>query len=451
MISVALCLLAFLVCFAMGRRKTWIGVAATLTVGYFYGVVRANIEQTASHFIYDAGAVGLYLALMTRNGGLGAAQRFKLRFVAPWALCLIGWPTLLLFVPMQNFFIQLVGWRGQMFFVPFMLIGAMLDGDDLRRLAKWLGALNLIVLAFALAEVKFGVERFYPRNAVDELIYKSNDIYVGGKQFLRIPGTFVQSAAYAGTMLASIPLLLGVVGLERNRRKSYVLIVIVGLTAVGIFLAASRSAAVILFLMVGMFMLSGRFKQVPWGLWVIGIAAVGLLVLISPRMQRFFTLDNANYVEKRIHGSVNEGFFKLAMDYPMGNGLGGGGTSLPYFLQSLVKNPVAMENEYARIMLEQGIPGLVMWLAFIVWVLTRPPLPRSDPWSLPQWLARLFCLASFAQGTTGMGLLTAIPSSSLLMLFCGWIAVPQYDLTDRTRRARAVRRRTRPTRSMLPS
>jgi hypothetical protein len=50
-----------------------------------------------------------------------------------------------------------------------------------------------------------------------------------------------------------------------------------------------------------------------------------------------------------------------------------------------LRNPVAVENEYARIMLEQGLPGLALWLAFIFWTLTRPL--TTDPWYLGKWLA----------------------------------------------------------------
>jgi hypothetical protein len=52
-----------------------------------------------------------------------------------------------------------------------------------------------------------------------------------------------------------------------------------------------------------------------------------------------------------------------------------------------LRNPVAVENEYARIMLEQGLPGLALWLAFIFWTLTRQRPLTTDPWYLGEWLA----------------------------------------------------------------
>ena len=39
------------------------------------------------------------------------------------------------------------------------------------------------------------------------------------------------------------------------------------------------------------------------------------------------------------------------------------GRACPYFLQNRIRNVVVMENEYARILLELGMPGLLMWVA----------------------------------------------------------------------------------------
>jgi hypothetical protein len=93
-----------------------------------------------------------------------------------------------------------------------------------------------------------------------------------------------------------------------------------------------------------------------------------------------------------------------------------------------------MENEYARIMLEQGVPGLALWLAFIVWLLTRAVPRSSEPWYTGRWLARFLCTIFFVTAPMGIGLLTAIPQTASLLVLCGWIASPQ--LVPVRRRAR---------------
>jgi hypothetical protein len=94
-------------------------------------------------------------------------------------------------------------------------------------------------------------------------------------------------------------------------------------------------------------------------------------------------------------------------------------------LQGRINNPVTMENEYARIMLEQGIMGLVIWILFILWLLTRRSENGYDSWYLGRRLAWVSCGLYFMIGLTGMGLLTSIPQTSLFLLLVGWVGARQ--------------------------
>jgi hypothetical protein len=147
---------------------------------------------------------------------------------------------------------------------------------------------------------------------------------------------------------------------------------------------------------------------------------VAWLVGKDARLQRFTTL-NADTVVTRIGWSVNSSFLDVLVNYPMGNGLGAGGTSIPYFLEERLRNRVSIENEYGRILLEQGVLGLVIWLGFIVWLMVAgwPGRVRQ------QYLGRLllWCAVafSFAGAPLGTGLLTAIPQTMILMLAGGWL------------------------------
>jgi O-Antigen ligase len=445
MLAIVICLAALVGCYVAGRRSLWGGLMATMVVGYFYGIMRANIESRFSHFFFDFAAVGFYLALITRQDT--PIQRFKMRRLMPWVLALAGWPMLLMLIPQQSVMVQLVGLRGQIFFVPFLLVGAMLDGSEMRKIAGGLAILSLIELGFALAEVQFGLQRFYPFNEVDQLIYNSMDVAVGSTNAFRIPATFVQAAAYGGNMVTGLPLLLGaMIQEQRGGLRRRLLLVGLGASALGVFLSASRSQATMLFILGLAATFSGRIKNFPWFGWIGLLAVVATLVIVSPRMQRFVTLQDTTYLKKRVSGSMNSNFADLALKYPLGNGLGGGGTSLPYFLQAQLRHPVAIENEYGRIMLEQGVPGLALWLAFIFWVFTRP-LPRdSDPWYLGKWLARVALFFCFATAPTGLGLLTSIPGTALILVFAGWIASPNVTAGG-TRAAR----RTAPARPMNPA
>lgn len=393
-----------------------------MVVGYFYGIARANLETSFSHFLYDFGAAGFYLALLIEHKN--TVQRHKLRRIMPWILALTAWPLLLLLAPTQIFLVQLVGFRAQVFFLPFLAVGAIMEGEDARKIAYGMSVLNCIAAIFGLLEVQFGVPRFFPYNAVDQIIYNSTDVFVGGFATFRIPATFENSAAFGGAMAASMPLLIGVLLQERPGFRRKLLYAATAASAMGVFLSASRTSAVFL-LAIGLGVLTaGKLRQMPKFGWIALAIFLVLTVSHSSRMQRFLSLENTRYVKTRIHGSVNETFTQLMGEYPMGNGLGGGGTSMPYFLAEQVRHPVGLENEYGRILLEEGLPGLALWLGLFIWTLTRPLPRKSEKWYMGRWLARVALASGFLFAPLGTGLLTSIPNTAFVMFYIGWITAP---------------------------
>jgi hypothetical protein len=427
--SILLCLGAFVGVFWFTRRSLAAGLNAALAVGYLYGIVRANVPQGFSHFLFDAGIGGLYLGLWLR--GLTPAQRLRTRKVRKWLLFLIGWPVLLFLIPVQDPLIQLVGLRGVVWFVPFLLVGALIDDDERSRLALWLALLSLVAFGFALAEFSVGVERFFPHNDVTRLLYIQNDVVPGQTSLFRIPATFVQPAVYSGTMVATVPLLVGS-WIQTGRTPFQKTLLTAGIVAavLGVFLGASRAQALLLFAQIAALVSFASFRRMRLN-HLIALAAIAVMigywVYRSPRLQRFASLKEY-YINERVRGSLNEHFFEAVWDYPLGNGLGGGGTSIPYFLQDRLKNPVAIENEYGRILLELGIPGLCIWVAFLIAAVGDPQGARAGPWAIGWRLARVTCALSFGTAFIGTGLLTAIPGTSLLLLMMGWLCVPKLKL-----------------------
>jgi hypothetical protein len=430
--GIALCGFALVACFMFGRRSLTTGLGVLMGLGYAYGIVRANVPDSLVHFIFDAGVVGFYLSLLSRR--MTSEQRRRVQVLMPWLALLVGWPILLFFLPVQDPLVQLVGLRGQIFFLPFLLVGAMLESEDYYVLAKWLAVLNLFAFGFAVAEYFEGLDAFFPRNANTIAMYGSRDL-IGYTQY-RIPSTFIASASYCGTMVCTIPLLLNAWAQKRAGRLEYWLFMAaLGASLLGVFMGASRSWAGIMVLAVGSTFLAGQMTFRVLLASIVLTICVGWIVANNPRLQRFTTLQDTNMVEKRIASSVNESFVDALHDYPMGNGLGGGGTSIPYFLQDRVKDSVTIENEYGRILLETGIPGLLIWLIFIFWTFAHT-MPDGE-WVLALRLTRNVLAISFATAVIGTGLLTWIPGTPLVLTFMGWIT------TARTRQP-AVSRATQP-------
>jgi O-antigen ligase len=421
MTGVILCAVAFFGPLLLARRSLAAGLGYVLAVGYSYGILRANYLDSATYFLFDAAVLGLYLGLWLRPPAGLTAER--LRTLRQWVLLLIGWTVVMSLLPVQHMLIQMVGLRGNAFLVPFLLLGGLLRDGESRRLAIWLATLNLIAFGFAAAEYIIGVPAFYPVNAVTEIIYKSND--VADYTAYRIPASFANAHAYAGTMVASLPWLVG--GWVQARGSLWrqgLLSAAILVALLGVFMSATRMHTAVLLLVIVVTTFSGRLRWQVWIVWVVLIAGIAYVVSSDERLQRFTTLSDTDRVIERVEGSVNMSFLELLAIYPMGNGMGAGGTSIPYFLQDLVHNPIGLENEYSRILLEQGFPGLCLWAGFIIWLVVRRPADPGDPWLLGRRLMWYVGLAGFATGLIGIGLMTSVPQTVLFFLSIGCAATP---------------------------
>jgi hypothetical protein len=433
MTGLALCALAFGLTWWAGKKSLGLGLVALLTFGYFYGIVRANFLTTFTYFIFDSALIGLYLSQKFSDSG----DRRRSNPIGIWLLLLMLWPCLLVLIPFQPLLVSLVGLRGAIFFLPMAWLGKRLRSRDLEYFSLGLAALNLAAMGFAAAEYFMGVQRFYPFNAATIIIYASADV-TGG--FFRIPAIFINAHAYGGMMVASIPYLLG--AWEQAQTRVVRTFALCGIAAamLGVLMSATRLNFVIGSALVLLAVWKGDMKASRRVLFVVLILGMTAVALRNERFQRFKSLSDSEGVEERISGSVNRGFFEILLDYPLGNGLGGGGTSIPYFLEGQVRNPVATENEYARILCEQGIIGLLLWLGFIGWFLSRYRTAfAAGPWATSRRMIWILSAIGLVTSVIGNGMLTAIPGTALLLLGIGLASSPMAPEVAETRRQVGVR------------
>src|SRR2546422_2384493 len=99
MTSLLICLLCFVVTFTLARRSLVWGLAACIGVGYVFGVLKANILDTFSFFIWDASVLGLYACYFSRRPT--TEELLTTDSLRLWVGALILWPVLLTIVPVQ--------------------------------------------------------------------------------------------------------------------------------------------------------------------------------------------------------------------------------------------------------------------------------------------------------------------------------------------------------------
>jgi hypothetical protein len=417
MIALLLCVIGALAAFFVGRRSLGAGILAVLAAGYAYGILRANLVSTFSHFIFDAAVLGLYASqFVGRHTGESTPRHASLNM---WMYLLMGWPLLMVIMPFQPLLVSIVGLRGNMFLIPAVFLGTRLRDQDLRPLAFGLAILNLIALGFGVAETFKGIEPFFPYGPMTLTMYNSID----SSGASRIPAIFQNAHTYAGVMVFTVPILFGAWALGTGTRWRKILLIL-GMAAafIGVLMAATRQGIIMAAVTVVVASVSGKLGALKRVVFGVAIVAVVWGAMHNERWQRYKELDT-DTVQDRVAGSVNRGFWEVLVEYPLGNGLGGGGTSIPYFLASQVNRPVEVENDYCRILLEQGVIGLLLWIGFVVWFVTNRAGFAKDEWLAGRRMAWYLCILNFMTGAIGIGMLSSIPNSFMFLLCVGWTSV----------------------------
>ncbi len=425
-------IVAFLLVLACTVRSLGLGLVAVMAVGYFNGVIRANYLSPFTTFMFDFGLLGLYVGFFvarTRDSaGVWATP------LGRWALALIVWPVMMVIVPINDYLVQLVALRATVWFLPAMLVASRLRVADLTMIARGLALLNLAALAAGVYVYQNGVESLYPDNAVTQIIYASKDVG-GGSEYHRIPSTFLSAHAYGGTMMFSLPFLLGHLFGPRTGAVDRGLMAAGAVAAVGgILLCAARQPAATFVLCSLIVWTVTRFNLAVGALAVGIVAAAALYAGTDERFQRVQSLEDTGMVSDRVSGSANASFFDLMAQYPLGAGMGSSsGTSVPFFLADRAPEAVGLENEYCRILIDQGLVGLGLWLGFVVWMFRSPPRLRLNaPWGLGVMMMFALCLTNWATAFIGAGTLSSIPASVMMLVQMG--VLYQADALTRTAR-----------------
>jgi hypothetical protein len=412
----------------MTRRSLGDGLGLLLFIGSLYGIARCRVFDGFTHFLFDASALGAYVGAYPR---LTSARTEAIVRLKRWILALAALPVFLIllspFIDAQPVLIQLLGLRPILVFLPLLLIGAVVEPAEVKRLAGWAIAVALGTAVVALAEYFYGVEPFFPVNDASRIIYMSGDI--GEEHALRIPATFSSAHAYGGTMVGLVPLLV----LLLSEKRTWVRTLAMGAlcaAALGVFACAARLPFIGLLLVFAAITLRGvRQSGIRAGAITVFVL-VALMVRREERLQRFETLSDPESVSRRVEISLNAGLLDAILDQPLGRGLGSAvGTSIPYFLADEAKPQVGLESEFARIGIEQGVLGLALWLAFGTALLARNPKSLTRLGGIADAGIWSFCIFNWGSGLIGAGFLAAVPGTMLLMVYMGVISVTEKRAT----------------------
>jgi len=427
-VGLVLCVIAFSVALALSRRNLGKGLGWVLLVGCLSGWLRARVFDGFAHFIFDAALAGWYI------------QGFRLHLhpkgpgdqtLDGWALVLGGIPTLVFlaspFLGGQPLLVQLVGLRSSVLFVPTLVLATRFRSEDMRELSTWAGVSAVVATGFAVGEMVFGIEAFFPRNAASVGVYRA--FAIAGSTF-RIPSSFASAHLYGGTLVALIPVLWTRLenGWGSRAGTGFYLLC----AASGPFLCSSRLPVLVLGAIVLTLALLGRRSPLATVSALGAALVIALTASSDDRFRRYESFGDEGVVTGRVQGSFNRDLLDVIADAPLGRGLASAaGTSIPYFLINDALPQEGMESELSRLALELGVLGLLAWVALAFRVLLHGAIAAKSTGATSDALMLVVVAATAATALIGVGAMSAIPGTLLLFLQIGWLSKRSVEATEK--------------------
>jgi hypothetical protein len=342
-------------------------------------------------------------------------------------------PTLVLFaspfIGGQPFLVQLVGLRSSLLFVPTLAFATRMTERDAQEFSSWAGVSAVVATGFAIAELAFGVETFFPLNAATDRLYQT---FAVDGQTLRLPACFASSHLYGGTLVGLIPFLWG--RLEGPLRKRGLTVLYLACAASAAFLCSSRIPVLLLAALVLTIVALGWRSPILTICAVAAVVVIWVVVGAEERFRRYETLGREDVVTERVHWSVNNGLLDIIVDAPLGHGLASAvGTSIPYFLAEDALPQEGLESEVSRVALELGVFGLVVWVLFGVRSLVGAFVAAQRSKKLSDALMFVSLGVTAATALIGVGVMSAIPTTLLIFLQIGWLLRREVEFSRRVR------------------
>ncbi len=332
-----------------------------------------------------------------------------------------GWVVVHLFNARSgSFLIGLAGLRMWTIWLPtfFLAYDALDSRQKIERMLLFLVFLMIPVSIYGILQYFLGLEHLFEL-AGGFSVYE-HESYVGttGTE-TRPPSTFVSTHSFASALTMVLLMLIGaVIYFKRSRVLQLALLVSMPVMGVALLVTAVRNAVGSAVL--GVFTLLVVERRV--GLLLIILIVGGIAVYQVDAMtggeatNRISSIvEDPEYTVRRVVGPWRSAVRHVA-DYPLGGGIASGmglgrvarraGLSAGRFdPEHRVLQP---ENEYARALVELGIPGflLFLWLLFTVmrntFLAYRAARERRDQWLLAALFAS--CFSILARLLTGPAL-----------------------------------------------
>jgi hypothetical protein len=392
-------------------------------VNYFYTVPELNLMKD----VYVASLFGV-LTVTTVPRGIFPIPRTS--WILPFALFGLVYTAQVFNPYLPNILVGLIGLRVSLLFALLMPVGYwFFDSRDRgMRFFIFLTLISIPVAAFGIFQYFVGpgwLTSLSP--GFSRAVFYASGGGSGGGYYFRTISTFVQTGGFSNYLCFMMLIAVAQFNMPTLSKQRWWIIAAFGLQFLALLTTGGRTALVLFFVGIALLMtMQGRMARVLPIVAVLAVLFIGSVIVMGPVVaERFATVLNLEVVQAR-NLPLAYGWLYEAMNAdPAGMGAGYATVASRHAGVTPLNNSV-VENTFARIRFETGLPGLALYVVFILALVRECILvPQQTPDRELSWLVS--ACAAFLMVNIFLSLpwgtpFDASPSNVYLWFFLGFMA-----------------------------
>ncbi|MCL4522389.1 MAG: hypothetical protein M1451_00575 [Acidobacteria bacterium] len=336
-------------------------------VNYFYNVPELNLMK-------DVYVASLFAVLTVTTVPRGIFPVPRTAWILPFALFGIVYTAQIFNPYLPNILVGLVGLRVSLLYALLAPVGYWFF-DSRERVIRFFVFMTLISIPVAA----FGIFQYFAgpgwlislSPGFARAVYYASGAGTAGGYYFRTISTFVQTGGFAIYLCLMMLVAVAQISMTSLRKQRWWIIGAFGMQFLAALTTGGRAPLVMFFAALALLMtMQGRLARVLPIVAVLAVLFIGAVIVLGPVVaERFATLLDLQGVQARNVPLMVGWLYEAMQTDPAGMGAGYATVASRHAgVTPLNAGPV--ENTFARIRFETGLPGLILYVIFIL-VLVR--------------------------------------------------------------------------------
>ena len=332
-------------------------------INYFHTVPELNLMK-------DLYVASLFAVLAATTVPRGIFPVPRTSWMLPFVLFGLVYTAQVFNPYLPNILVGLIGLRVSLLYALLMPVGYWFfdTRDRSVRFFLFLTLISIPVAAFGIFQYFAGPGWLISLSpGFARAVFYASGAGSSGGYYFRTISTFVQTGGFAIYLCFMMLLAVAQLNMPSLRKERWWIIATFGLQFLALLTTGGRAPLVLFFAGTALLMtMQGRMARVLPIVAVLAVLFIGSVIVLGPVVaERFATLLNLEAVQERNLPLVYGWLYEAMNSDPAGMGAGYA-TVASRHAGATPLNASVVENTFARIRFETGLPGLALYVIFIL-------------------------------------------------------------------------------------